>query len=73
MANIAFENTGIEQVREYWNSRPCNIRHSLKEIGTKEYFDQVEARSKKLPKHADPFKPFTDTIANIVAAVVALR
>lgn len=36
-------------------------------------FDQVEARSKKLPKHADPFKPFTDTIANIIAAVVALR
>ena len=44
MVNTAFENIGIEQVREYWNSRPCNIRHSLKEIGTKEYFDQVEAR-----------------------------
>ena len=44
MANTGFENIGIERVREYWNSRPCNIRHSLKEIGTKEYFDEVEVR-----------------------------
>jgi len=36
-------------------------------------FDQVESRSKKLPKNADPFKPFMDTIAKIMAAVVELR
>lgn len=36
-------------------------------------FDQAEARAKKLPKNADPFKPFMDTIARIIAAVVELR
>jgi len=36
-------------------------------------FDQVQANAKKLPKNADPFKPFMDTIAKIIAAVVELR
>jgi 2-polyprenyl-3-methyl-5-hydroxy-6-metoxy-1,4-benzoquinol methylase len=36
----------IDQVKEFWDSRPCNIRHSDKVIGTKEYFDDVE--NKKL-------------------------
>ena len=36
-------------------------------------FDQVQARSKKLPKNADPFKPFMDKIAEIIAAVIELR
>ena len=26
----------IDQVRDYWNNRPCNIRHSTSPIGTKE-------------------------------------
>ena len=37
----------IEQVREFWDSRPCNIRHSPKMVGTLEYFDEVEARKYK--------------------------
>jgi hypothetical protein len=36
-------------------------------------FDQVGARSKKLPKNADPFKPFMDMITDILDAVIALR
>lgn len=32
----------VEQVRDYWNRRPCNIRHSTKTPGTREYFDDVE-------------------------------
>jgi len=36
-------------------------------------FDKVEAAAKKLPKGADPFKPFHDTIKNILAAVVQVR
>ena len=59
MVNTAFENIGIEQVREYWNSRPCNIRHSLKEIGTKEYFDQVEARKYFVEPHIPGFAEFS--------------
>jgi hypothetical protein len=34
----------ITQVHDYWNARPCNIRHSTKPVGTREYFDEVEAR-----------------------------
>ena len=59
MVNTAFENIRIEQVREYWNSRPCNIRHSLKEIGTKEYFDQVEARKYFVEPHIPGFAEFS--------------
>ena len=36
-------------------------------------FDQVQANAKKLPKNADVFKPFMDTIKNILDAVVGLR
>src|SRR2546421_217476 len=39
-----FEGVSVEQVREYWNRRPCNIRHSPKPVGTKEDFDEAEAR-----------------------------
>ena len=34
----------ITAIKEFWNKRPCNIRHSKKEIGTKEYFDEVEEK-----------------------------
>ena len=33
----------IERVRQFWDQRPCNIRHSPREVGTREYFDEVEA------------------------------
>ena len=35
----------IEDVKQYWNDRPCNVKHSKKEIGTKDYFDDVEKKS----------------------------
>jgi ubiquinone/menaquinone biosynthesis C-methylase UbiE len=34
----------IAEVKNYWNSRPCNIRHSSKPVGSEEYFNEVEAR-----------------------------
>ena len=34
----------IEEVREYWNNRPGNIRHSNKSSGTKEYFKEVSEK-----------------------------
>ena len=34
----------IEQVEAFWDRRPCNVRHSPKAVGTREYFDEVEAR-----------------------------
>jgi 2-polyprenyl-3-methyl-5-hydroxy-6-metoxy-1,4-benzoquinol methylase len=39
-----FSKIDINTVYDYWNSQPCNIRHSPREIGSKEYLDYVEAR-----------------------------
>ena len=36
--------TSIDSVRKFWNDRPCNVQHSKKDIGTKEYFDEVEKK-----------------------------
>ncbi len=36
-----FEDVPVARVQSYWNARPCNIRHSPKEVGTREYFDEV--------------------------------
>lgn len=48
----------IEKVKEYWNSRPCNIRHSPAPVGTKEYFDQIEARKYFIEPHIPGFAQF---------------
>lgn len=53
-----FENVPIDAVRDYWNRRPCNIRHSQKEKGTKEYFDEVEARKYFVEPHIPEFAEF---------------
>ncbi|MBF8263332.1 MAG: Methyltransferase type 12 [Parachlamydiales bacterium] len=35
------EELEIQEVKAYWDRQPCNIRHSNKAIGSKEYFDEV--------------------------------
>jgi ubiquinone/menaquinone biosynthesis C-methylase UbiE len=49
---------GIEDVRQFWNSRPCNIRHSNKSLGSKEYFDEVEQRKYFVESHIPKFADF---------------
>lgn len=53
-----FAQTPIERVRDYWNRRPCNIRHSTKPVGTREYFDEVEARKYLVEPHIPGFAQF---------------
>lgn len=48
----------LERVQAYWNKRPCNIRHSPKPIGTREYFDEVEARKYFVEPHIPRFAEF---------------
>jgi 2-polyprenyl-3-methyl-5-hydroxy-6-metoxy-1,4-benzoquinol methylase len=48
----------ITQVHDYWNTRPCNIRHSTKPVGTREYFDEVEARKYLVESHIPGFADF---------------
>lgn len=47
-----------KQVHDYWNVRPCNIRHSNKEVGTKAYFDEVEVKKHKVEPHILTFAEF---------------
>ena len=48
----------LERVSEYWNHRPCNVKHSPKPIGTREYFDEVEARKYFVEPHIPHFAQF---------------
>jgi len=50
--------TAIEHVKEYWDARPCNIRHSPKPVGSREYFDEVEARKYFVEPHIPLFADF---------------
>jgi 2-polyprenyl-3-methyl-5-hydroxy-6-metoxy-1,4-benzoquinol methylase len=54
----AFAETSIQRVREYWDNRPCNIRHSPRPVGTREYFDEVEARKYLVEPHIPGFAEF---------------
>lgn len=47
--------TGIRSVADFWNARPCNVRHSDLEIGTREYFDAVERRRYFVEPHVPKF------------------
>jgi SAM-dependent methyltransferase len=48
----------LDDVADYWNRRPCNLRHSAKEVGTREYFDEVEARKYFVEPHIPGFAQF---------------
>jgi 2-polyprenyl-3-methyl-5-hydroxy-6-metoxy-1,4-benzoquinol methylase len=50
-----FADVPTDRVREYWNRRPCNLRHSQAPVGTREYFDQVEARKYLVEPHIPGF------------------
>lgn len=54
----SFDSVSIDEIREYWNQRPCNIRHSPKPVGTREYFDEVEARKYLVEPHIPAFAEF---------------
>jgi 2-polyprenyl-3-methyl-5-hydroxy-6-metoxy-1,4-benzoquinol methylase len=55
---MSFTDVEISRVRDYWNNRPCNIRHSTAPVGTREYFDQVEARKYFVEYHIPTFAEF---------------
>lgn len=48
----------IEVIKEYWNRRPCNIRHSNKDPFTVEYFNEVEQRKYFVEPHIPAFADF---------------
>jgi len=48
----------ILNVQNYWDNRPCNIRHSNAAFGTKQYFDEVEKRKYFVEPHIPGFAQF---------------
>jgi len=48
----------IEDVKNYWNNRPCNIKHSKKDINTIDYFNEVEQKKYFVEPHIPNFADF---------------
>jgi 2-polyprenyl-3-methyl-5-hydroxy-6-metoxy-1,4-benzoquinol methylase len=48
----------LEKVQQYWDTHPCNIKHSSEPIGTKTYFDQVRKRKYFVEPHIPHFAEF---------------
>jgi len=48
----------IETVKKFWDDRPCNLRHSKKKVGTREYFDEVEKKRYIAEPHILEFVDF---------------
>jgi 2-polyprenyl-3-methyl-5-hydroxy-6-metoxy-1,4-benzoquinol methylase len=57
-ADQTFANVPIDRVRDFWNAVPCNIRHSTKSVGSREYFDEVERRKYFVEPHIPGFADF---------------
>ncbi len=53
-----FQNASIETVRRFWDDRPCNLMHSRREPGSREYFDEVERRRYFVEPHIPGFAAF---------------
>jgi ubiquinone/menaquinone biosynthesis C-methylase UbiE len=53
-----FQSTPVSTVEEYWDARPCNLRHSPLPVGTREYFEEVEARKYLVEPHIPKFAEF---------------
>lgn len=49
----------LKEVQDFWNARPCNLRHSNAEVGTRQYFDEVEERKYFVEPHIPEFADFT--------------
>ncbi len=56
--NFDFANVSLEKVREYWDRRPCNLRHSPSPVGSRQYFDEVEQRKYFVEPHIPGFAEF---------------
>lgn len=55
---MSFADVEISRVRDYWDARPCNLRHSTAPVGTRDYFDQVETRKYFVEYHIPSFAEF---------------
>ena len=59
-------------MKKYWNNQPCNIKHSNKEIGTKEYFEEISARKYKVESHIFEFDDFKKMTSRSWSGITSL-
>lgn len=50
----------MDASKEYWDKRPCNIRHSTKPTSTKEYFEEVSQKKYLVEPHIPKFANFAE-------------
>lgn len=51
--------TNLEKkIVNYWNHRPCNVKHSAKPMGSREFFNEVSARRFLVEPHIPEFAGF---------------
>jgi len=50
----------INDVKQFWDGRPCNVRHSKEQKGTIEYFDEVEKKKFFVEPHIKSFSHFNE-------------
>lgn len=48
----------LTDVRRFWNRQPCNINHSDRLLGTREYFDDIEKQKYFVEPHIPEFAEF---------------
>lgn len=48
----------INDVKQFWDSRPCNVQHSAKPQGTREYFEEVQQKKFIAEPHIPDFCEF---------------
>ena len=48
----------IDEVRRFWDRRPCNLGHSAAPVGTRRFYDEVEARKYRVEPHIRRFAAF---------------
>jgi len=59
----------LDKVREFWNKRPCNFRHSDKQLGSLAYFGEVSQRRYFVEHHIREFAEFDKWRDKIVMEV----
>jgi len=56
--NSNYEDVNIKTVKNYWDSQPCNVKHSSKPLNTIEYYNEVEKRKYFVEPHILDFANF---------------
>jgi len=53
-----FREVPVDSVKKFWDSRPCNIKHSSAQLGSRTFFNEVEDKKYKVEPHIIEFANF---------------